>query len=472
MRHAGVIVIAAVVSACGGDGSSSVDAPGSVDATPGADAPPAVTDPPDADDRSGTRLKRRLLVAGDGFRVQVGWFDSLLAVDCAFRRLADGSSRCVPGATQVTVRYRDQTCTDRVFWSSSTLPGGPAYYQTSEGCQVRYWRDPQAVAVPSPLYMVDFSGACVMTSPTGGTYYTATEVPSTDFVAETLTLEPAGSELMLRVRTTADGARELLHLFAPALDSGCRYDRMPDGSVRCAPRLFADPGEQSPPSFADAACTQSVRTYAPCEAVPEHKLFTTTPRACAPSHEYAPISPYSGPVYDLIGAQCTAATSTTGVHGLVGARLPSSAFVVETSRALGEGATRIRRGYSVYADGTIGPRELWDSRHGVECRARDGSGVERCEPTAYLDRSAAFADAACTQPLADSSGDPCPAELRPAWARGAAGAYHRVTGEHVGTTAYVMGTSGCTQVPVDIPLFTIDPTAVTDWEPFTPMTEP
>src|SRR5262245_61632415 len=118
------LVLFVVLGACGDTNKKAPDA-GSIDA-PLVDAPSVIgpdpegsADPPDGTERSGTRLKRRLNVTADGFKDQFGWFDSLLGTNCNFSTLSDASSRCIPlAAPELPVQFTNDTCTDRVLYSS------------------------------------------------------------------------------------------------------------------------------------------------------------------------------------------------------------------------------------------------------------------------------------------------------------------------------------------------------------------
>jgi hypothetical protein len=454
----GVAVV--LVASCGG---KSTDPPAGDAPT---DGPVTVADPPDQDDRSGSRLKRRLIQSADGARDHVGWFDSLTGANCTFFTQSDGVSRCVPFSADVLEMFTDPTCETRILRSSAALPTG--YFSAGALCGPTWFRDPVAAATPAMVFSKGITGNCFQSGLTTGTFFTATEAALSEFVGSTVALEPNGSALMSRVRTTDDGGREFLQLFSPALDAECTARPTADEAVRCAPRIV-DTGSSSPESFADAQCTQLVRPLTNSGSLcnPATYRGDRANDRCGPSVlHFAPLTPYSGPLFESISNVCQPKTGTFE-GGLVGERIDPATFVEETERAVGEGSSRVRTFYSVYADGSVGPRGMFDTRHGIQCEfADDSEGVERCQPEDYLDLGG-FADAACTVPLADSSGDPCPPEIRPAWARATNGVFFRVTGEFTGATAFAREGNACFQITLgpDVgPLFTVDPTPVTDWE--------
>jgi hypothetical protein len=88
------------------------------DAKQGADA--------DSGPVGGSRLKPVWLVAGDGTRERIDWFDSALGVRCGFAPVGGGDSRCLPSIAdsrviegdggQVAIRgtFTDPGCSNRV----------------------------------------------------------------------------------------------------------------------------------------------------------------------------------------------------------------------------------------------------------------------------------------------------------------------------------------------------------------------
>jgi hypothetical protein len=464
MRRAWGVVVVCV--ACGGSGGS-----------PSSDGPPTVGAGPEANDHSGTRLKRRLITSPNGAAEFDGWFDSLLGVNCFFQSFPDGSSRCLSNnLDQLGTSFLDSGCTDVVF-RSAAVP--TTMFETRQCNAPQLWRDPVPIATPAMVFIRRFDGQCIQTGITTDTYFTATQIQPSEFVGGTIGLEPAGGELMARIRTTDDGGREYLGMTSPVAD--CAADRAADGVTRCAPS-DRDVGDSSPEEFADGGCTQLLRRFVDggpgCVAkIPPFRLTSadTEPICGNDPHVYAPVTAYTGPVFELLNGQCNASTQPAGIsYGLVGAPIDPTTLVEETGRAIGDGGGRIRRYYSQYAGGALAPRDLFDTVNNVECEFRDDDNdLEHCVPFDYLDFEGDFADAACTQPLANSF-SLCPAERRPAWARQNNGIFFRLTGDYTGTTAFKLGSGGCveTGLPSDQLLFTLDPTPVTDWQLGTRVTEP
>lgn len=67
---------------------------------------------------SGSRLKVRKIVGGDGSEQQLGFRDTTLNLDCTFQRAEDGSQRCLPEAAA------SKSAGDPQFWldAACTVP--------------------------------------------------------------------------------------------------------------------------------------------------------------------------------------------------------------------------------------------------------------------------------------------------------------------------------------------------------------
>jgi hypothetical protein len=81
------------------------------------------------ENQSGTRLKTQRYVGTDGSSQFIGFYDSQLAVACAFAVAADGKTRCVPSGSAVavvTTGYADSGCTQPIAAMGSTC-AAPKY---------------------------------------------------------------------------------------------------------------------------------------------------------------------------------------------------------------------------------------------------------------------------------------------------------------------------------------------------------
>lgn len=64
--------------------------------------------------QSGTRMKMRVGTSPDGSKDFRGWYDSQLEINCVFRKMYTGLTRCIPEETSLNDRwYSDAACTVR-----------------------------------------------------------------------------------------------------------------------------------------------------------------------------------------------------------------------------------------------------------------------------------------------------------------------------------------------------------------------
>lgn len=64
--------------------------------------------------QSGTRMKMRVGTSLDGAKEFKGWYDSQLGINCVFRKMTSGLTRCIPELTSLNDRwYSDANCTVR-----------------------------------------------------------------------------------------------------------------------------------------------------------------------------------------------------------------------------------------------------------------------------------------------------------------------------------------------------------------------
>lgn len=71
--------------------------------------------------KSGTRIRARVGSTTDGAQMWMGWHDTDLDIDCAFRNTSDGRMRCVPTVTGWVPIFLDAGCTQRLvaIWNCS-----------------------------------------------------------------------------------------------------------------------------------------------------------------------------------------------------------------------------------------------------------------------------------------------------------------------------------------------------------------
>ena len=380
--------------------------------------------PPSGTYVSGTRLRAKIIDAGDGATLFESWHDAQLGFDCSFQELGDGSLHCVPPPADASVTYLDASCTQLAV-ASVAAPASP--YVSIVGSQPEApWcgamPSPSAVVTvyelggaqpSSPTFHVDAgSGSCVASQSSGGGFvvFAATEAAPATFVGAHVVVESRGA-LDSEILVADDGATELAGILDHATGAPCV---MPDSlysigegppTLRCiSPAVawdgFYDDGSCSGPreAYIGAGCDAPAIAVSPLDA------------SCGalPLFALGPVDPAVTPFYTG-NAQCTAFTYTsldfypeTGpadlspYPALGESRLGAGRLLLPfltapgDSRALGVETLRT----------SIGQSALFDSARNAPCSVTTFSdGVIRCVTagTAQLD---GFSDAACTEPLA------------------------------------------------------------------------
>jgi hypothetical protein len=218
---------------------------------------------------TGHRLSYQQIVADDGTRERVAWFDTATNLECTVQPAiknglpADGPASCVPKAAQgfLIGLYGDAKCTKELL--AIVDAEVPAFVQSQDA----YFR----VGAPSPtLYGKDMNGTCAVTTQVGGVFYFAEKIPvaALDVFAEVVDLSPAAARLGVSARADADGATDTVAstLTDRMTGNACTFAATSDGMTRCLPRTvqlrYADNGCAGPPFVTLAPADDAGRLYA------------------------------------------------------------------------------------------------------------------------------------------------------------------------------------------------------------------
>lgn len=90
----------------------------------------------------GSPVSEKVLIAADGARQHLAYRDDKLNVDCTFRLMADGITRCVASASQGPVMYGDATCTKPLVVNDYSQPGYPGGCATTGQTAANLWLEP------------------------------------------------------------------------------------------------------------------------------------------------------------------------------------------------------------------------------------------------------------------------------------------------------------------------------------------
>jgi hypothetical protein len=146
-----------------------------------------------ADPTSGSRLRARYRLAGDGSKEYLpgSWFDSQRNETCAFVMAADGQERCLPDGVSV-VAYADSQCMTPIVMAPASC-STPSYAQTLDSAScgdavpATHVLAVGAAMTPTGLYLKNGTN-CFSAGPvvTGYNYYdVGAEVPASAFVSAT-----------------------------------------------------------------------------------------------------------------------------------------------------------------------------------------------------------------------------------------------------------------------------------------------
>ncbi|MDB4982947.1 MAG: hypothetical protein JWM82_3699, partial [Myxococcales bacterium] len=91
---------------------------------------------------AGSPVSEKVLVATDGARQHLAYRDDKLNVDCTFRLMADGVTRCVPAASQGQVMYGDGSCTTPLVVNDYSYGGYPGGCTTNGQTAANLWLEP------------------------------------------------------------------------------------------------------------------------------------------------------------------------------------------------------------------------------------------------------------------------------------------------------------------------------------------
>jgi hypothetical protein len=192
---------------------------------------------------TGHRLSYLQIVADDGTRERIGWYDTVTNLECTVTPLKQGPARCVPAAEKAFLfpgGFGDAACTKAlVYIADETMVPSIVQPDSSslQAAQDSYYR----VGGPSPDTYQMQDGKCVKTDTPANFFHFAEEIPLTTFDAFTdIDLSPTGARLGVAARADGEGAIDL----APAtiMDgttmAACNLAPASDGKMRCLPETL------------------------------------------------------------------------------------------------------------------------------------------------------------------------------------------------------------------------------------------
>lgn len=433
---------------------------------------------------SGSRLAARVYDGGDGARMFIGWRDTMLDIDCAWRVAADGRWRCLPALpepraylTDMDIVHADPTCSSPHLVLPSAMapvprwallpPDAPAF--CGEDLRpVRVVGVAGAVALGPDLF-ARVGPECISTTvtPPYVIHAVGREEPPGTFVGADLVVEPRDARLAARVLVADDGARFAIGAYDREADRPCTS--LSFATDRCVPLTLAwDAGR-----FGDASCSIPV-------------AYSSDGAPASGGEDCAPLAAITGwrcggggASVRSIEAEASGEYERDAAGACSDARLahhrtwtfggeldlPTLGVALAGTGRLRASVLATATGAPIAAAGGIWFPYFEDTALGVRCSvatACDGRTVCMPDASGPPDPSTLrFADAACTVPLVSVWRGPseCPPGPLPRYARfspdGAATCVdpreiHEIGSRHDGTTYVIRDSSCVTGDPLEV----------------------
>lgn len=355
--------------------------------------------------RSGSRLERSMLDAGEGAVAFVSMRDTVMNVDCGFRELTDGTWRCLPSTAELA--YADAACTERVLLQHGNGCGpveAPYALELgdADGCGL-----PHVVALyeaegdPLPEGTAVFrslGGECeALDGPSVVTRARKAEMAA--FARGDRKTIPGESGVVVEIVDGEDGSRFVVGLRDEKRDVRCEPDYVITGGFdhdSCVPTPWALALNSY--AFADFECSQRAVPLPTCGGELD-AIVAYDEDECGGEfvlHEAGPTVDLEQP-FVMSGGVCTFGSHAPQRWGTVGGVAAPGTFGTVAAHDVGSGRVVAR-----YIGTTNGETALFtsfvDTEFDERCSpARMSDGVLRC--ISMFTYGTVFADAACTVPL-------------------------------------------------------------------------
>jgi hypothetical protein len=347
----------------------------------------------------GQRIKARYWrAAGGTAAIFDALYDTVRSEDCTYAKLADGTTRCVPGhiTTEVESLYYDGSCATPPIYGSTV--GIAKYVGATIGAgscdpRLRMFAVGASTTIAVPRQLVD--GVCTaVAAPASAT--TLTELQPSTWYSATLSVGPGVDGLAAR---SWDGVEESSRFFAGWNDVAgsfpCAFTLFNTNEHRCLPTNAIS--KQQLAYFTDDTCTTSAGAVRSCDApfvVYPTRLCAGTDATCIALGTAIP-RPYvkatSCTALDPVPAGVTYRTN-------LDAAAPAT-FVLGTPTNVG--AERIKVDYDLAGSTAARAIAFHDTTMGgFDCKPiLFADGKTRCAPADSGGTSASlFSDPACTIP--------------------------------------------------------------------------
>ncbi|MFT3692696.1 MAG: hypothetical protein QM831_06120 [Kofleriaceae bacterium] len=346
----------------------------------------------------------------DGASIFTGWHDVKLDIDCRFQVDVNGEFRCFP--VTPTYSFADSSCTQPVVvadaCSHPSYVTGPT--KPLPACSTDTGSTVYAVDGPTAdrISYSSSSGHCTPESvPTSSTVFSTHEIESGLFVRATRVQANGVGSLVPLSFVADDGAIEQSSTWNRDRDEECSTH---DDVHACMPANTALNLENV---SSDDTCSD------PHEVAVFYGSLTPCTRptvsedvASSPPTFRTLVAPIPGPIYNKASGACEQiAIGPEAVVYSEGEYIPQSSFPVETRTLDGTGQLRATRYEETPGTPLVLASSMFDLGNVRDCAPQTNiDGATRCAPTAAyvssnLSNDYYFADSACTEPLAQITGE-------------------------------------------------------------------
>jgi hypothetical protein len=257
---------ACLLGACGGESES----------------PPAPPDQPGVRDfTDGQRLSGRFVATLAGESQQVGIFDRVTGLECAFELDETERLRCLPhdpDGTRFWQAFADAGCQVPLWYATDRRSGPPMATVPAASGRGHEVRPVEILSAPAAVFGRSNAGCEREPALEAGTAVLGARVDPARFAAGTAGPRAApGRSLAPWQIEGEDGSRFPVGLYDVAGGHGCRAVRLDGQTGLCLEGPLASAGS---PLFADGACTREV-VFAAANETPASFLVGAVPRAVA-----------------------------------------------------------------------------------------------------------------------------------------------------------------------------------------------
>jgi len=365
-----------------GDGGSGADA---------VDAPDAAVVPFVKYWTSGTRIRARVFVVGDGSDpIWYGWHDTMTNTDCQNAYASDGMEHCMPVHARADAYFADGTCSTRLAWTLGQC-NTDSYAFFTTGSNVVH-----AVPITTPYTGQVYDSSCQPTSPpgNGALYSVGAEVSPSIFAQEHYTTTKVGNYLHLYSGWNDGSSIDLGGLTFNS--SSCNpTGGMISGTTGCRPNESV-----LVPVFSDGGCTQ--RAFYSSAGDTPTEFVVDNVSLCGQSFQvYSVVANVTAANYWTLGpAGCSMQTTGSGTLFTGTAVDPYPHGVLSVTTPVG------RISYLTWTadDGVAMAIAEYDNTLGRTCRpfiAEDG--IVRCLPRAPRSSNVSHDGSCATTPAATSA---------------------------------------------------------------------